>query len=226
MNTTNNREQSEFTRYAENETVGTKMNYNESDMETMRRQMGILRQKLSQQEIVNERLIRQSMSHNMSRINRRHFLQGLLCLILIPYTYLTFVRQLDFSLLFWGYTSLMMLIVLGHILYTNLHLLGNDVLGRNLLVAQQQVTRARRLEYDWLKIGLPLLARWIAFACYEVYRTIPDQEVRLYLCLGLVVGLSAGLILGLYIRQKALRQYQEIIDGIGELTSTNNNGLS
>ena len=84
MNTTNNREQSEFTRYAENETVGTKMNYNESDMETMRRQMGILRQKLSQQEIVNERLIRQSMSHNMSRINRRHFLQGLLCLILIP----------------------------------------------------------------------------------------------------------------------------------------------
>ena len=195
------------------------MNNNEFDMETMRLQMNILRQKLSQQEIVNERLIRQSMRRNMSRINLRHLLQGLLCLLLIPYTYLIFVVQMGFSMLFLAYTTLMMLVILGYILYMNYHLRSNDVLGRDLIVAQQQVTRARRLEYDWLKIGMPLLALWIAFFCYEICRTVPEQEVRILLCIGLSIGLIIGLAVGFFIRHRALRQYQELIDNIEDLAS-------
>ena len=192
MNVSINREQSEFARKGEQSEFARKVeskngtmqpaNY-ESDMETMRRQMDILRRKLSRQEIVNERMIRQSMRHNMNRINRRHLWLCLLCLIMIPFTYLTLVMQVGFSLLFWSYTTLMMLVVMGYTLYMNLHLHSDDVLGGDLLVAQQQVVRARRLEYDWLKIGLPLLALWIAFVCYEVFRTTELANERLTLLL-------------------------------------------
>ncbi len=209
MNTTNIREQGLSACNSGN---------NEPDMETMRRQMDILRQKLSRQEIVNESLIRQSMRHNMNRINRRHLWLCLLCLLMIPYAYLIFVMKMGFSILFWGYTTLMMLVVMGYTLYMNLHLRADDVLGRDLLVAQQQVARARRLEYDWLKIGVPLLALWIAFICYEVFRTIPEREVRLVMCCTLCIGIGIGLILGFSIRHKALRQYQELADSIEELT--------
>ena len=145
MNVSNNREQSEFAHKGEQSEFARKVesengtmqpaNY-ESDMETMRRQMDILRRKLSRQEIVNERMIRQSMRHNMNRINRRHLWLCLLCLIMIPYTYLTLVMQVGFSLLFWSYTTLMMLVVMGYTLYMNLHLHSDDVLGGDLLVAQ------------------------------------------------------------------------------------------
>ena len=189
---------------------------NEPDVEAMRRQMDILRQKLSLQEIVNERLLRQSMSRSMSRINRRHRLQGLLCLMLIPYTYFCFVRQLGFSLLFWVYTALMMLVMLGYILYVNLHLRSGEVLGRDLLMAQQQAQRARRLESGKLKVGLPMLALWIAFFIYEILHCTELADDRPALILLLVVSLAAGLALGFFIRRKALRQYQELICSIEE----------
>ena len=58
------------------------------DLENMRQQMELLKQKLEQQEIVNDALIRQSVKKNASYVNRNYRLLFILDIIFIPLLYL------------------------------------------------------------------------------------------------------------------------------------------
>ena len=60
------------------------MNNNDFDFENMRQQMTMLKNKLNQQEIVNDRLIRHSMKKTAGNISRRYYFIMALCLLMIP----------------------------------------------------------------------------------------------------------------------------------------------
>ena len=60
------------------------------ELEEMRQQMTTLKNKLDQQEIVNDRLIRHSMKKTAGNINRRYYMIMVLCLLMIPYSYWAF----------------------------------------------------------------------------------------------------------------------------------------
>ena len=76
----------------------------------MRQQMAILKEKLQEQNIVNDRLIRQSMKKNVVSINRRYLIVSILCVLMIPYGYWAFVALSHFSIAFWLGTCLFMLV--------------------------------------------------------------------------------------------------------------------
>ena len=82
-------------------------------MNEMRQQMNILKKKLEQQEIVNEKLIRQSMRKNMRSINRRNFILTAIAILMVPYSYWVFYKMVGFSMAFWIGTSIFMLICAG-----------------------------------------------------------------------------------------------------------------
>ena len=63
------------------------------ELENMRQQMALLKQKLEQQEIVNDSLIRQSVKKNASYVNRNYRLLFILDIIFIPLLYL-FLKSL------------------------------------------------------------------------------------------------------------------------------------
>jgi hypothetical protein len=71
-------------------------NMNETQFEDMRNQLGTLKKKLDEQEIVNDRLIRRSMKQEANKISRRYNIIMAVCILMIPYTYVVFTMKLGF----------------------------------------------------------------------------------------------------------------------------------
>ena len=54
-----------------------------SEFEDMRKQMEILKEKLQNQDIVNEKILRRSMRKSMLSINRRYMIVCILCIFMM-----------------------------------------------------------------------------------------------------------------------------------------------
>ena len=57
------------------------------DLENMRQQMTTLKNKLNQQEIISDRLVRRSMKNEVNTIARRYYIIMTIGLFMIPYGY-------------------------------------------------------------------------------------------------------------------------------------------
>ena len=95
------------------------MNNNDFELENMRQQMSTLKKKLDQQEIVNDHLIRHSMKNTAGNISRRYYFIMAVCLLMIPYSYWAFVMLNGFSIPFWIFTCITMLVSFGGTFYNS-----------------------------------------------------------------------------------------------------------
>jgi len=196
---------------------------NDFELEDMRQQMAALKKKLEQQEIVNDRIIRQSMKRNVSIINRRYYVIMALGLFMIPYGYWVFVKHLGFSMAFWIGTSLFMLLCVAATYINGKDLRDDSLMQSDLLETRKKVARAKKLDSQWLLIGIPLAVVWLMWFGYEGttsnnsdgLASIPSEP----LVWGGIVGGVIGTVIGLKIHFKTQRQYQEIIDQIENLTA-------
>ena len=115
----------------------------DTQFEEMRQQLTILKEKLNQQEIINDRLLRQSMRRNVTDINRRYLIISILCLFMIPYGYWAFVYLNGMSIGFWAASSVVMLIAFIYTFFNGKDLRSQHLLSANLLEAYQTVARAK-----------------------------------------------------------------------------------
>ena len=83
------------------------------DFESMRQQMTTLKNKLNQQEIINDHFLRRSMRNEVNNINRRYNIIMALSVLMVPYGYWCFVVLCHLSISFWIATSIFMLICGG-----------------------------------------------------------------------------------------------------------------
>lgn len=187
-------------------------NMNEAQFEDMRQQMNILKKKLEQQEIMNERVIRNSMKKTVSSINLRYYIIMALCLFIIPYGYWAFVQISGLSLAFWIGTCILMLICAGATFYNGKDLRDSGLMRNNLIDVRKKVARAKKFDSNWLFFGIPMIILWFGWFVWEI-----DQKGLL---IGGAVGGIIGLLIGLRIHYKTQRNYQEIIDQIEELSES------
>ncbi|MBP5711589.1 MAG: hypothetical protein J6W77_01125 [Prevotella sp.] len=187
-------------------------NMNEAQFEDMRQQMNILKKKLEQQEIMNERVIRNSMKKTVSSINLRYYIIMALCLFIIPYGYWAFVQISGLSLAFWIGTCILMLICAGATFYNGKDLRDSGLMRNNLIDVRKKVARAKKFDSNWLFFGIPMIILWFGWFVWEI-----DQKGLL---IGGAVGGIIGLLIGLRIHYKTQRNYHEIIDQIEELSES------
>ena len=183
----------------------------------MREQMNTLKKKLEQQEIVNERIIRKSIRHAASNINRRYTFVYIISLLMIPYGYWAFVKLNGSSIGVWITMSILMLIVFGYTLYTGRYLRANDLYNSNLIDARQKVAKAKKLDSDWLKFGIPAGLLWIIYFIYDKYQQISDDSFWIFAA-SMTIACILGVLIGLKIHYRNQDNYQEIVDQIEELT--------
>ena len=188
------------------------------DLENMRQQMTTLKNKLNQQEIVNDRLMRRSMKNEVNTITRRYYIIMALGLFMIPYGYWCFVKLCGLSLFFWIVTSIFMLICVGATYYTLRKINDPDMMNRNLVEARKKVASAKKFEANWLFFGIPAVVLWMSWFLYETYQ-LHGGGISNGLFWGGCIGGIIGAICGLSLNFKTQRQYQDIIDQIEEFTS-------
>ena len=194
------------------------MNNNDFELESMRQQMETLKKKLDQQEIVNDRLIRHSMKKTASNISRRYYMIMALCLLMIPYSYWAFVKLNGFSIPFWIFTCITMLVCFGGTFYNNRNLSDANMMTNNLVDVRRRIARAKKFDANWLLIGIPMAIVFLGWFMYESYLLHPGAFFNGLFwagCIGGIIGASWGLSLHF----KTQRQYQEIIDQIEDVTS-------
>ncbi len=193
---------------------------NDFELESMRQQMNTLKNKLNQQEILNDRVMRRSMRNEVNTITRRYYIIMAVGLFMVPYGYWSFVKLAGLSLFFWIVTSIFMLICAGATYYTCHKINDPNLMNRNLVEARKKVASAKKFEADWLFFGIPAVVLWLGWFLYEVYQ-IHGGAIDNGFFWGGCIGGIIGAICGLSLNFKTQRQYQAIIDQIEDITAEN-----
>ena len=192
---------------------------NDFDLENMRQQMTKLKNKLNQQEIVNDRLMRRSMRNEVNTITRRYYIIMVITLFMVPYGYWCFVKLSGLSIFFWIVTSIFMLICAGATYYALRKINDPNLMNRNLVEARRKVASAKKFEANWLFFGIPAVVLWLSWFLYETYQINGGAYSNGFFWGGCIGGII-GAICGLSLNFKTQRQYQDIIDQIEDLETT------
>ena len=190
---------------------------NDFELENMRQQMTTLKNKLNEQQIVNDRLIRRSMRNEVNKINRRYYIIMAVCAMMIPYGYWCFVVLSGLSIPFWIITSIFMLICGGATFYNSRKISDPGLMNHSLLEARKKVASAKKFESNWLLFGVPAVVLWLVWFFFETYK-LHDYSFNNGLFVGGCVGGLIGAIIGISTHFRTQRQYQDIIDQIEDLT--------
>jgi hypothetical protein len=193
------------------------MNNENFDLENMRQQMTTLKNKLNQQEIISDRLVRRSMKNEVNTIARRYYIIMAVGLFMVPYGYWCFVILGGLSIFFWIVTSIFMLVSAGATYYTLCKINDPNMMNRNLVEASRRVASAKKFEANWLFFGIPAVVVWFAWFMYEAYQIHGGALSNGFFWGGCIGGII-GAICGLSLNFRTQRQFQEIIDQIEDLT--------
>ena len=190
---------------------------NDFELENMRQQMATLKNKLNEQQIVNDRLMRRSMKKEVSNITRRYNIIMAIGVLMVPYGYWCFVKLAGLSIFFWIVTSIFMLICTGATFYNSRKISDPGLMNHNLVEARKKVASAKKFESNWLLFGIPAVILWISWFFYEIYQ-IQGGDFNNGFFWGGCVGGIIGAVCGIKMHFKTQRQYQEVIDQIEEIT--------
>ena len=197
------------------------MEYNtllSNELEQMRTQIGMLKQKLDQQAIINDKHIRNSMKSKISDLNRTvgwTIFAGIFAVVFAP---VSFYIQ-GCSLAFVIATALMLAVCLGLTIIqkTNLGKMS-DLSQGNLVETAEKLSRVRAHYKEWYKIAIPMILIWGGWMIYEMVNAIGiESPTAIGFYCGAGVGLIIGGILGARINRKVVRQANEILSQIEEL---------
>lgn len=193
-----------------------------TEFEEMRQQLDILKNKLDNQTLINDKLIRQSMLNKMSFMKKYTWV-SFLALLFIYYAYYEAREMFNLSWWFYGFTVIFMTFSVCIDAYIN-HVNKKDFLNGDLIAASLQMQRMKKLRKKSLLYTLPLMTIWVSWLFIELYNgsSAVNGGANTSLFYGAMVGGGVGLVIGvaigiwLYLRMQRINS--DIISQIDELT--------
>lgn len=188
------------------------------ELEQMRTQIGLLKQRLDQQTIVNDIHIRNSMKSKISDLNRTvlgTIFLGIFAVIFAPTTFYINGCSLAFIIA----TAVMLAVCLGLTVVQKINLgKMTDLSQYNLIETAEKLSKVRTHYKEWYKIAIPMLLVWIGWMIYEMVNTIGiESPTAIGFYCGAGVGLIIGGIIGIRINRKVIQQSNEVLAHINEL---------
>ena len=184
----------------------------------MREQLASLKKRLENQEIVNEKMLREAMSKKLSTIHRRAMGLCAMSFIGIPAALFT-MHNLDFSVAFGCVTVALILVGVVAQFLTHYRING-DLLSTDLITTYNEVARMKRIYQRWHYFSMPIFVVWFGWGAYEVYTKMTHDVAQFYaIILSAGVGMVLGLIFGLRAHRQNVRAAKEIMQQIEVLKS-------
>ena len=183
--------------------------------------MAILQEKLHNEAIVNDRLLRESMKHNYSSINRFLSVEAtiLMPVIIFVFPLLPLIFHLS-----WGPVIAIILLCLADTIfdYKVNHIKDEAFMGDNLIPTALRLQRAKRLSALQMLVSLPLILLWFAWFIVVFFQSINyDSEILTSAAWGGLtggcIGLVCGLIFAIQLYHKQQKTRQQVIDQINDL---------
>ena len=172
----------------------------QQELETLRSQMDILRKKLEQESIINEKLMRETMKSKVSTINRQGWINIIAALLVIIWT------PLFFSMLSTAFVIATIVFMTACAMFTMF--IHNQVKERQLMSEDMRTVankmKSLKKNYQWSTIvEIALIIPWCVWFCIEIVQTtgMPWQTIAISVTVGAIIG---GII--------AWRMYRKVID--------------
>ena len=175
-------------------------NNTNNELELLRQQMNVLKEKLDAQEIVNDRLVAKSMRKEMSWIKKYIYVQ----FALIPFVALIWVGvKYILGLSWWNYSFLMLMcVVFVYIDYVvNVKALSNaDYHKNNLIETARKLVKMKRQRTIQMIVEILLLILWLIWTFLEVNSAQSTATgLRLSLLQGGIIGGYIGGVIGIIV---------------------------
>lgn len=192
-------------------------NFISHELEEMRSQISVLRDKLDKQTIVNEQHIRRSMKSKMSDINKTVTVTIFLGIFALVYCTWYFY-SVGCSIAFTGATAIMLAACLALTIGQRLALGRMDFSKGNLVETAEGLSKVKTHYQNWHKVAIPMIIIWFSWMMYEMVNLLGlESQMAIGFCCGASVGVIFGGILGFRINRKIVRKAAEILAQIKEL---------
>lgn len=190
------------------------------ELEEMRSQISILKDKLEKQTIVNGTHIRNSMkskASDMSRIIKRTVIVGVFAAIYCPIGFFYLGCSVPFLIV----TELILAVSLIMTIRQNVMLGKVDFSQGSLIDIAETLGCIRKHYVNWTRMVAPMIILpWFAWTMYELGSS-RDVAHGIALCVGGAIGGVIGGIIGVSINRKVVRKADEILSQVSELQEDN-----
>ena len=180
------------------------MENNDTTLREMQEQMQQLREKLDNQKIINERMLKKSCSQTVNRLKFKAnvpILFGVAACLLAPS-----LLKMGASIYFVIFTWVLMLVCIVATILTNRHIPQMD---KDLVTATEELTRFKKIHAEWIKFAIPMLIVWVGFLVWDFLRNNDLDQIAV---IGFLAGIGTGIILGGVIGFKMRRDQLDAAD--------------
>ncbi|MBW4774117.1 hypothetical protein [Prevotella histicola] len=198
------------------------MEIKNNELEEMRQQLGILKEKIDGQKLISDKLIRQSMLNKMSFMKKYTWV-SFLVLLFIYYVYNDIRITFNLSWWFYGATVIFMTFSVCFDAYIN-RFNKESFLNGDLIATSLQMQRMKKLRKRSLLYGIFFMTIWVSWFVIELYNgsgaANGGENTSMFygMLVGGGVGLIAGVAIGIWLYLRMQRINSDIISQIEELT--------
>ena len=175
----------------------------------MRQQMQALREKLDNQKIVNNKILRKAYQSGLSSLkmksSKTYFFAGI-AMLFAPSLYAS-----GFSIWFVGLTELLMLVSIIATVVTNRHL---PDMNSDLVSAAEGLSKFKMMYVEWLKYGITIMLFWIGWLVGEIIVQDFAEGFKIPFICGASVGIILGAVIGFRLRRKIINSAEELLSQI------------
>ena len=186
-----------------------------NELEQMRAQMALLKEKLDKEEILTDNLLKQAMTGKMSTINRVKWI-GLFSTIFV----LTFGNVswygIGMPMRFLIGTSIIMVVCVVATWIIHAKMDEQDIMNGNLLEVAKNAKKLKMQYIQWQRIGWPVIVVWLSWFFYELMSLDKDKEYLWGLLIACVIGGIIGGIWGHMMNRKVMKACDDLIKQIEE----------
>ncbi len=183
------------------------------ELDELREQVALLKDKLQRQQIISERMVSSAAQKGIGNINRAGKITMAFGLFAVVWCTIMFDRM-GFSTAFVVGTAVFLAVCALATIYAHYALMSVDVTRGNLVEIMQKLIRFRKIYSYWQFYSIPALLVWCFFLYYDAKQILDDPTPFL---IGGAVGGVLGAILGLKRYFKVMRETDVVIERINEL---------
>lgn len=187
---------------------------NGQELEEMRAQLTVLKNKLDKEAIINERLLRDTMKRKANAINANAWI-SVGCGIFVIFWAVFFLSQIGFSRYFAVVTIVMMLFCI-FITWKQHRNVNSKTMNGDLLTVAKVMKKLKEDYVNWLKYSFILIAIWLPWLATEYCLILKDWKKCVFVVSGLFVGAAIGAFIGLRMHKSVIRNAEDIIKEIEE----------
>ena len=194
------------------------MEENNYTLEQMRSDYQNLKEVLANQQIINDRLLRETMRGKVGVIKSKAIISiacAVFVILMAPFVF-HYNPMINASWVFIIVTELLMIFCLYKDWSIGHKVQGADLASCDLLTFSKDVKELKQKYRNWTKWGLTVGVLWAIWLCAEVWFRAEEPKLAIPMLVGIAVGMTIGLIFGLKMNNQVIEACDDIIAQINE----------